>query len=143
MRLLALTFASSLLAACAKPVSQQTAYMKGVTAPAPTPAFATYAASEAFGPHPVALTAPQRAWLLRVVHSRTYGAQRSKMRFAVMPGSKTPLIVFIANYRPDTEDPVVHVIGGSCNEFFRPTEGYRFFGTDAGCADDPPPPVIP
>jgi hypothetical protein len=106
-------------------------------------AYKTYGVADAFGSHAVVLTAPQRAWLLRVIHSRTYGFQRKEMRFAMMPGSRTPLIVFIANYPPDAFDPIVHVIGGACNEFFRPTEGYMFFGTDAGCADHPPPPVVP
>lgn len=117
--------------------------MKDMKAPSPTPTYATYAVDEAFGSHAVSLTEPQREWLLRVMRSRTYGPQRKKMRFALLAGTRTPLIVFVADYPAGAYDPVVHVIGGACNEFFRPAEGYAFAGTDAGCADHPPPPVLP
>lgn len=136
--LVCLAAALALSGACAKPVSQQTAYMKY-----PPPAYKTYPVSAAFGPHAVKLTPKQRTWLLRILHSRTYGPKRAELRFADMPGFTTPLVVYV-NYS-NNGAPIrgAHVIGESCNSEFDPQEHGLFPGTEASCEGPTPLPVIP
>lgn len=152
MRTLLVCLAAALaLTACAKSVSQQTAYMNGLElrqqagAPSryPPPAYKTYPVSAAFGPHAVKLTVKQRAWLVRILHSRTYGPKRAELRFADMPGFTTPLVVYV-NYS-NNGAPIrgAHVIGESCNSEFDPQEHGLFPGTEASCEGPTPLPVIP
>lgn len=107
------------------------------------PAFKTYPVPAAFGPHAVALTVKQRNWLLRIIHSKTYGPQRGKLRFADMPGWTTPLVVYVTYANNGAPVRGAHVIGESCNTEFDPQEHGLFPGTEASCEPPTPLPVVP
>jgi hypothetical protein len=134
------------LAACAPSTSQQTDYMKGiVVSPSPMapPAYATYPVSDAFGPRAVHLSREQRAWLLRVLRSKTYGPQRAKLRFAVLAGYKVPLVIYVRMPSQDGQDRGGHVIGQSCSSEFDPYFHGLYPGSEVSCTAPTPLPVVP
>jgi hypothetical protein len=111
--------------------------------PIASPAFVTYPVSAALGPHAVHLSREQRLWLLRVVHSRTYGPQSSKLRFAILATAEVPLVIYVRLASQDGQDRGGHVIGESCNSEFDPQERGLFPGTEASCSPPTPQPVEP
>jgi hypothetical protein len=124
--------------------------MKGIVVkpiPSPKEAFPSYPVSAAFGPHAVHLSRKQRAWLMRVLHSRTYGPRRADLRFAIipkryiLPGYSVPLVIYVAS--GDIPDRGGHVIGESCNALFDPQEHGLFPGSEVSCEGATPLPVVP
>ncbi len=141
-----------LLASCARSTSQQTEYMNGmsvrsapIATPSPfaSPAFVTYPVSAAFGPHAVHLSREQRAWLLRVLRSKTYGPLHARLRFANLPDYNVPLVIYVRMPSQDGQDRGGHVIGESCNSEFDPYSHGLFPGTEASCSPPTPLPVVP
>jgi hypothetical protein len=133
-----------LISACQRPISAQTEYMKGIAAtpiPTPTELYPSYPIAAAFGPHAVPLTREQRAWLLRVLRSRTYGWQRADLRFADMPGIKVPLVIYASG--GEIPDHGGHVIGDACNVEFDPQQHGLFGASESACEGTTPEPVVP
>ncbi len=126
-----------LFSACAQSTAKQ-------TDPTPTQAFPSYTVDAAFGPGGVQLTREERAWLLRVLHSKTYG--RADLRFAFIPKYdtfhyKVPLVIYV--YSGAIPDRGGHIIGEPCNLEFDPQEHGVFPGSEASCEGPSPLPVIP
>lgn len=109
----------------------------------PTQGFKTYPVSAAFGAHAVRLSSEQRAWLLRVLHSKTYGPQRARLRFADMPGRQVPLVIYVSRALNGEPDSGGHVIGEVCNSEFDPGGDGLFAATEASCMAPTPLPVVP
>jgi hypothetical protein len=81
------------LVACSDQHAGENAYAR-LTHPTARPTIPTYPVSAAFGAHAVPLTAKQRAWILRIVHSRAYGPVAGSLVFANVPDPPAPIAVF-------------------------------------------------
>ena len=116
-----------------------------VTTPSPiaSPAFVTYPVSAAFGPHAVHLSHDQRTWLLRVIHSKTYGPKRANLRFTDQASAGVPLVIYVRGPSQDGHDRGGYVIGDRCNILFDPYQRGVFASTEASCTNRPPLPVVP
>jgi len=97
--------------------------------------FPSYPVRRAFGPDAVPMTARQRAWIERILRSRTYRYERQILYFADVPGSGTPIVVY-EQLQPGAVGPVIGA--GGCL-FFTPYEGLF---APPHCASSPKP-VIP
>jgi hypothetical protein len=95
--------------------------------------FPAYPVSRAFGPNAMPMTSKQRAWIRRIVNSRTYGNERAILYFAYERGSGTPIVVY-EQYRHGATGSV---IGAGCL-YFSPYEGL-FTGPD--CLGTAKPPI--
>jgi hypothetical protein len=134
-----------LISGCQRSISQQTEYMKGIVvtaSPSPTPLYATYPVSAAFGPHAVYLSRAQRLWLLRIIHSKTYGPRRAKLRFAVLASRQVPLVVYVP-WGIGNRARGGHVIGEGCMSEFDPDVHGLGPGSEVSCTAPTPLPVIP
>ncbi len=108
--------------------------------PATADAYKTYAVSAAFGRRPVPLAPAQRRWLLRVLHSKTYGPQRANLRFVLLHGPTEPLVIYTARLDDDGNDFGGHVIGEGCSLEFDPVKVGLF---SSACTAPTPLPVVP
>lgn len=99
--------------------------------------YRTYPLSTAFAKNGPALTAAQRGWIARVLHSKNYGSYGDLLRFSPVRGARTPVVVFV---EPSGEiDPDAHIsspiLGETCNTYFDPYERGVFAAPgDAACA---------
>ncbi len=137
---LLLIFAVLSFAACARRSSHMEA-IRVTPWPTASPAFKTYSINAAFAPDGPAITRKQRSWIRRVIHSKAYGPLRSRLRFADVPGVKTPIVVYVDRASPGQTDRGGHVLGESCYIMFDPYEHGEFPGTGASCAPPTPKPV--
>lgn len=100
----------------------------------------TYPVAAAFEHGGPRLTATQRAWIRRILHSKNYGKFRATLRFAEVPGSSTPVVVYIDRSVPKGDVLLPHIIGERCNSLFDPEIGV-IAGSETSCDAPTPKPV--
>ena len=109
------------------------------------PLFRSYPVSAAFQFHGPRLTREQRDWIAKIVHSRNYGWERSKLRFAVVSDRIPPFAhgVPIVVYRAHMYQGIDHgglIIGESCSSFFDPYQfGFVTTPGDVSCNENSKP----
>lgn len=144
LRCVTLALVVSFLFACGhRPMSKNAIGMQPTITAPPTspPLFKTYPVWAAFRRGGPKLTIKQRDWIERILRSKTYGKLRSKLRFADIPGTTTPIVVYVDRAGPGQTDRGGHVIGEGCNGFFDPVEHGLFPATEAACSPPTPKPV--
>ena len=135
----------SCLSACAHHAPEQPTtpnWVKLLTPlPTPTSLFKTYPVRAAFQRGGPKLTIEQRDWIQRILHSKNYGKLRSRLRFVDIPGTTTPIVVYVDRAGPGQTDRGGHVIGEGCNGFFDPVEHGLFPASESACSPPTPKPV--
>jgi hypothetical protein len=113
------------------------------TTPTPqSPAFQTYPIAAAFAKNGPSLTTAQREWVLRILGSRTFRAQRARLRFWIPPCCRPSQLIVYAQRPPvDGNDRGGHIIGEGCNAYFDPYEHGPRPMTGAGCGTFTPDPI--
>lgn len=133
-------FAVMMLVGCvgnARDTSRLTAW--SVTPfPQPTYSVKTYPAREALATGGPNLTVAQRAWIQKVVRSKSYRTLR--LRVAILSGFKTPVVVYVDRPQPGGTRGG-HVIGEACQVQFDLVTGRVYPGSEASCSPPTPPPV--
>ncbi len=103
------------------------------------PPFRTYPVSVVLSGGGPTVTRAQRAWLVKVIHSRNYGWERSKLRFVLFNDSHVPIVVYRAHIQNGIDRGGL-IIGESCNAYFDPHQfGFVTTPGDAACDENAKP----
>jgi len=84
-----------------------------------TPAYSTYPLATAFSRGGPPLTKAQKQWIRQILNSPSYRHVRAKLRFAPIPGFKTPIVVYVRSV-VESADRGGRVIGERDNIYFDP-----------------------
>jgi hypothetical protein len=85
------------------------------------------------------MTREQRAWIARIVRSRNYGWEHTKLRFALLDDLRVPIVVYRAHIENGIDRGGL-VIGESCNAYFDPHQfGLVTTPGDVGCDENAKP----
>jgi len=95
--------------------------------------YRTYPIRAAFSPTGPRLTSVQRAWIRRILNSKSFARQRSNLRFVIISLRNIPIVVYVNT--PAARDNGFfggQVIGASCNTIFDPVVHGIFAGPICG-----------
>jgi hypothetical protein len=96
--------------------------------------YKTYPIDAAFSPTGPHLTSRQRAWIVRIVRSKTFERQRLDLYFAIISFGNIPIVVYV-NTPKDRNSYGSYggqVIGAECNILFDPRVHGIFTGPICG-----------
>jgi len=133
--------AVSMSAGCSHPSkAAQSAQISKITPfPQPTDSLKTYPVGAAFSPTGPRLMPQQRAWIRRVMKTPSYA--NLPLRFALLKGVKTPIVVYANLPGVGGVRRGGHVIGEACQVWFDPVAGTVYPASEAACSPPTPKPV--